>query len=74
VVKKLRDGLHVELFESLTIGVPLEGPDAAKWRRFRVMKEMGWTYQEYQNTPLSVLNEVWAFMQTEAKAVEISKG
>ena len=74
MVKKLREGLHLALFESLTVGVPLDGEDAARWRRFRIMKEMGWTYREYQNTPASVIAEAWAFIQTESKAIEINNG
>jgi hypothetical protein len=70
VVKKLRDGIHLALFESLTVGTPLEGEDVLKWRRYRMMKEMGWTYQEYQNTPISVTDQIWAFIHTEAKARE----
>jgi len=33
------------------------------------MKEMGWDYREYQQAPLSLIEEIWAFMATEAKAL-----
>jgi len=31
------------------------------------MREMGWTWQELQNTPAVVVEQVWAYMQEEAK-------
>lgn len=37
------------------------------------MKEMGWGFHEYQKAPFSLIEEIWAFMQTEAKAIEDSK-
>ncbi len=41
--------------------------DYARYKRFRVIKEMGWTYPEYQATPASIIDQVWAFLLTENK-------
>ena len=39
------------------------------WRywRYRIMKEMGWTLEEYKRTPAPVIAEIIAFMVTESK-------
>ena len=41
--------------------------DAWRWRRYRIMKEMGWNIREYNRAPVSLVAEIWAFMQTEAQ-------
>jgi len=33
------------------------------------MKEMGWSWEEYQSAPASLINEIWMFIQTEGKAI-----
>lgn len=35
---------------------------------------MGWTFAEYKKTPASVIEEVWMFMNTEAKAMNDELG
>ena len=46
---------------------PFTQQDARYYKRYRIMEKMGWTVQEYEDTPLSVVNQVWAFMNTETK-------
>jgi hypothetical protein len=29
------------------------------------MKEMGWTYREYQNTPASIVDEIYCWIKTD---------
>lgn len=31
------------------------------------MKEMGLTYQEYQRTPAAIIDQIWAFLNTDFK-------
>jgi len=33
------------------------------------MKEMGWTLYEYNSSPAYFIDELWAFIATESKAV-----
>jgi len=42
--------------------------DIAKWKRYQVMKTMGWTIRDYWNTPAPIIEEVWLLMNTEIKA------
>jgi len=51
---------------------PEEEPDqetARRWKRYRIMKVMHWTLEEYRVTPASFIEEVWMFLNTEAKAI-----
>lgn len=50
------------------------GEDALLYKRYRIMKEMGWTYQQYRQTPVSVIDQVWAFMNTESKVLTDKAG
>jgi hypothetical protein len=38
------------------------------------MKEMGWSYQEYRTAPASLIEEIWMFLSTEAKAISDEVG
>jgi len=58
------------LYESLVFGERLDQESAQRWKRYRIMKEMGWNYQEYQRAPHSLIVELLAFMNTEAKAMK----
>ena len=65
------------MYEVLT-GLSKEGisaEDAARWKCFQVMKAMGWTYREYQNTPAHIIEEVSMFLRTEKAAQdEVNNG
>ena len=61
------------MYEALTIGTELEGEDARRWKRHRIMGKMGWSYREYRETPASIIEETWMFILTEAKAISDSR-
>ena len=41
--------------------------DARLYKRYQIMLKMGWSYQEYKDTPASVVSQIWAFIKTENK-------
>ena len=51
--------------QRLLKGVGRESEDARRYKRFHVMKEMGWNIWEYKHTPASVVEEVWAWIKTD---------
>lgn len=67
--KKLIKGIHAGLYKAIVWGgEEVDTVSALKWRRYKIMKEMGWTLEEYKNQPASLVTEIWAMMQTEQKA------
>ena len=56
------------MYKALSFSEPLYGEDARHWKRYRIMKEMGWTLQEYNSSPAYFIDELWAFIATESKA------
>jgi hypothetical protein len=52
---------------------PLDSVSAARFKRYQIMKAMGWTYQEYLKTPAHIVNEIAMFIRTEAKAISLEK-
>ncbi len=56
------------LYKALTFNEPM-GEDARLWQRYHIMKEMGWDYFTYLRTPHFVIEQIWAFMQTENKVM-----
>ena len=64
--------------QRLLKGVGRESEDARRYRRFQIMREMHWNLWEYNRTPASVIEEIWAWIKTdrqmEQEAVEKAKG
>ncbi len=56
------------LYKALVFNEPMEA-DALFVQRYQIMKAMGWDYFTYQRTPHKVIEQVWAFMQTENKVM-----
>jgi hypothetical protein len=44
-----------------------DSEDARRYKRFIVMREMGWNYWEYRNTPSSVVDETYAWIKTDGQ-------
>jgi hypothetical protein len=44
--------------------------DARLWKQYKIMEKMGWTVHEYRATPHNVIDQIWVFMETEAKYQE----
>ncbi len=68
VPKKLTEGLCLGLYGALTIGGALDTETSIRWRRYQIMKRMGWNYAEYQQAPAWLVTEIEAFMRTENRA------
>lgn len=69
VFKKLIEGIHAGLFKAILWGgEEVDTVTALKWKRYKMMKEMGWTLEQYNRQPASLITEIWALMQTESKA------
>ncbi len=50
---------------------PLTGEDAVQWKRYKIMEHMHWNLWEYENTPASLIDQIWTFMATESKYEEM---
>ena len=46
-------------------GLPLDTEDARRWKRYYIMKTMGWTRREYDQHRLSEIDELYIMMKTE---------
>jgi len=44
-----------------------------EYAEFIIMREMGWTYWELMSTPYEVIQNIWRFMNTEAKYKEMEE-
>ena len=71
--KKLIEGIHEGLLKALVVQGSLPLEDALKWKRYQIMRIMGWGYEEYSNAPHSLIEEIWAFLLTENKVREVLK-
>lgn len=72
--KKLVEGIHAGLFKAICWGgEEVDTVTVLKWRRYKMMKEMGWTLEQYNHQPASFITELWALMQTEQKAINKSR-
>ena len=49
----------------MVTGDPLTGEDARQWKRYRVMKHMGWNAWEYKYCPKNIIDQILVFMGTE---------
>jgi hypothetical protein len=52
----------------------MNSADARYYKRYQIMKHMGWNLWDYQNCPARVITQIWAFMQTENKVYEAKNG
>jgi hypothetical protein len=46
----------------------ISNADARSIKRYQVMRNMGWDYETYQNTPVSVVNQIYQLIITENTA------
>ena len=66
--------MHLALYRKLTDQSPLDDEkafdteDARRYKRYRVMRAMGWNWTEYRGSPHSLIDEIYLFIQTEERA------
>ena len=74
VFKKLIEGIHAGLYKAIVWGgEEVDMVSALKWKRYKIMEKMGWTFDEYKHQPAPQVAELWAMMQTEQKAMNKSR-
>ena len=44
-----------------------------EYAEFVIMREMGWSYWELISTPYEVIENIWRFLNTEAKCREMEE-
>ena len=58
----------MDIYRALVYDDDIDTEDAIRWKRYKIMEKMGWTYHEYQNTPAHIVTEIYSLMNTETKA------
>lgn len=74
MVKKLTEGVHLGLYKFLDMGEELDSETARKFKRYRFCQRFGWTPEEYDRQPASVIQEFVVMFNTEAKVREVKNG
>lgn len=69
-------GIHLQLLKAILYPADekIDAVTALKYQRFQVMRNMGWTYREYQSNPAWLNAEVAMFLKTESKIMEQMNG